>query len=220
MNDFSENSNSNLTLGQKLKQTREEANLRQEDVAQRLFLSKKIINALENDDYSNIAAPTYARGYLRSYAQLLMLSDVEILKAFDKLKPAFTDPGKPVSECDICKDQKVAINSKTMHIFTLLTIATLVLLVLIWSFSHRSTVDIKNIVVKEADKTQVSTEVAQPETEPLKIALPVNTDAEAKPEPVNNVKKPASSSNKQSKSNHNPVIVDHSVNSNDTNPKD
>lgn len=35
----------------------------QDEVAKQLFLGKEIIASIEDDDYSKIVAPVYARGY-------------------------------------------------------------------------------------------------------------------------------------------------------------
>ena len=71
--------------GNLLQQARLDLRLAPEDVAQILHLSSKQIIALENDDYKTLSGPTYVRGYLRSYAQLLGLSPEKVVEAYNSL---------------------------------------------------------------------------------------------------------------------------------------
>src|SRR3989344_2061181 len=78
--------------GRLLHQARQDLRLAPEDVAQILHLSPKQIVALEKDDYKTLPGPTYVRGYLRSYAQLLGLSPEKVVEAYNSL----TIPSKPI----------------------------------------------------------------------------------------------------------------------------
>lgn len=59
------------SIGVRLKQAREEAGLSQEDVAASLKIPVKGIRQLESGDSSQLGAPVFVRGQLRSYARLL-----------------------------------------------------------------------------------------------------------------------------------------------------
>ena len=78
--------------GRLLRQARLDLRLAPEDVAQILHLSSKQITALEMDDYQSLPGPTYVRGYLRSYAQLLGLTPEKVVEAYNNL----TIPSKPI----------------------------------------------------------------------------------------------------------------------------
>jgi cytoskeleton protein RodZ len=71
--------------GNLLCQARVAQGLSREDVAQRLHLAARQIVALENDDYANLPGPTYVRGYLRGYANLLGLKPERVLAAYATL---------------------------------------------------------------------------------------------------------------------------------------
>lgn len=71
--------------GSLLCQARVAAGLSREEVAQRLHLAPRQIVALENDDYANLPGPTYVRGYLRGYANLLRLKPERVLAAYATL---------------------------------------------------------------------------------------------------------------------------------------
>ena len=45
------------------------------------------IRDLENDDYSHFSSPTYARGFVRTYARALGLDEYKILRQLDQKLP-------------------------------------------------------------------------------------------------------------------------------------
>jgi len=74
--------------GALLAQARAELHLAHEEVAAKLHLATRQIQALEQDDYSSLPGATYVRGYLKSYALLLGLSPEPILEAHTRLTAA------------------------------------------------------------------------------------------------------------------------------------
>ncbi|MDH5190425.1 MAG: DUF4115 domain-containing protein [Gammaproteobacteria bacterium] len=79
-----------LGPGEKLRKTREEAGLSQQDVANKLNLHIKTINALENDNFDVLPEPIFVYGYLRAYARLLEISDTPLIEAYSQL--GYSDP--------------------------------------------------------------------------------------------------------------------------------
>jgi cytoskeleton protein RodZ len=71
--------------GRMLRQARLDLRLAPEDIAQILHLSSKQITALEADDYQRLPGPTYIRGYLRSYSQLLGLVPEKVVEVYNNL---------------------------------------------------------------------------------------------------------------------------------------
>ena len=78
--------------GAQLAQARADLHLALEDVAAKLHLATRQIEALEQDDYSSLPGVTYVRGYLKSYALLLGLSPEPILEAHTRLTAAPVTP--------------------------------------------------------------------------------------------------------------------------------
>lgn len=86
MDNTLESTDSSLqTPGQMIKAAKEARRITTSEVVQRLLLSKQIINALEEDNYSKISAQVYAEGYLKAYAQFLQIPVDTILKSFRRL---------------------------------------------------------------------------------------------------------------------------------------
>jgi len=77
--------------GAMLRQARADLRLSVEDVAQRLRLAPRQIAAIENEDYEHLPGPTYVRGYLRSYAQLLGLVPDAVIERYNR-QPAAVRP--------------------------------------------------------------------------------------------------------------------------------
>jgi cytoskeleton protein RodZ len=71
--------------GKMLLHARLQAGLTQEQVAKELYVTVYKVNALEADDYSRLSSDTFARGYIRSYANLVKVDVVVILTAYDAL---------------------------------------------------------------------------------------------------------------------------------------
>jgi cytoskeleton protein RodZ len=68
------------TIGQKLKNAREEKRLTLEKVFEDIRIRIQYLEALEADDLSIMPSPVQARGYLRNYAQYLELDFNQLLK--------------------------------------------------------------------------------------------------------------------------------------------
>lgn len=95
MNEHPENASvvSPLGPGAQLALARNDLRLSHEEVAAKLHLATRQIQALEQDDYRSLPGPTYVRGYLKSYALLLGLTPGPILDAHARLTgtPAASD---------------------------------------------------------------------------------------------------------------------------------
>ena len=60
-------------IGQRLRHAREQAGLSVAEVATRLKMPARVVEALEAEDWARLGAPVFVRGQLRSYARLLGL---------------------------------------------------------------------------------------------------------------------------------------------------
>lgn len=76
------NEQDDTSLGFILQQAREQRGLTQAQAATQLNLKIAVIAQMEAEQWDQSVAPTFMRGYLRSYARLLKLSETEILQAF------------------------------------------------------------------------------------------------------------------------------------------
>lgn len=85
-----------LTPGQQLRHAREIKKLTQEMVAKQLFINKQTVIYLEEDNYSKLVAPVYARGYMLSYARLLQIPTEPLMVEFTKLTEQINNDQPPM----------------------------------------------------------------------------------------------------------------------------
>ncbi|WPC73531.1 cytoskeleton protein RodZ [Vibrio porteresiae] len=71
-----------LQPGTLLKNKREELGLSQKQIAARLRLKETIIISIENNEFDSEQVATFTRGYLRSYAKAVGITDKEILESY------------------------------------------------------------------------------------------------------------------------------------------
>ena len=74
-----------LSPGKILLRARLLAKLTQEQVAKELYVTVYKIQSLETDDYTQVKSDTFARGYIRAYANLVKADVVDVLAAYDAL---------------------------------------------------------------------------------------------------------------------------------------
>lgn len=79
----SQDKNVSMTIGQRLRQAREQRGLTQQAVAERLCLKITTIRDIEDDNISTDLTSTFTRGYIRSYGKLFNLPEEDLLPMLD-----------------------------------------------------------------------------------------------------------------------------------------
>lgn len=164
------------TVGDSLRQRRQQLNMSMEEAAKRLNLPLTTIDALENDRFSTLNSATYCQGYLCAYARLLQLDEHGLLKRYRQYTPASV--AEPVSS-----DGRRRRNLQSAPL--LLAISGLLLLCLI-SFFFREQVDTRALprANTNIDQSQNLLSVLQPSVinAPATTTLP-DTVLQATPPP-------------------------------------
>ena len=124
--------NDNMSLGQQFQQAREDQQLSVADVANRLRLLKRRISEIENEDFSQSPAKAYMRGYVRSYARLLGLPELEVMQQFEALDLAEHSP----KHMGFANQQDITSRHPMIRWISYGMIAVLVGLVVIWVKNH------------------------------------------------------------------------------------
>ncbi len=75
---------STVSIGVLLANSRNHAALSQADVADQINLPIRIIKALEEDDFEQLPASTYVRGYLRNYARAVEADAEDMIAAYNE----------------------------------------------------------------------------------------------------------------------------------------
>lgn len=79
-------------LGSFLQSIREEQGLSVQEVSERLKFTVRQVEALEAGSYGQLSGRTFVRGFVRGYARLLGLSDVDLLLQLEKELPEEAPP--------------------------------------------------------------------------------------------------------------------------------
>lgn len=138
MNDTGHNADNDVsqgpTSGELLREARQTRDLSLQEAAVKLHLHQRIIEALENDDQSQLPTPIYVRGYLRNYARLLGLDPHSVLNAYDG-----NDNQHPQLRPPLKAPSQVSSSDKPVKAVTyLLTLGLVVLLLAWWQSRHLS----------------------------------------------------------------------------------
>jgi len=73
---------SGIGPGDRLQAARIEMGLTVEDVANRMHLSVAILESIEENNFEDITAPIFVKGYLRAYARIVSLSEEEMIQQY------------------------------------------------------------------------------------------------------------------------------------------
>lgn len=161
-----------ISFGDKLRQTREALNLSLEDVAKAISLRPSILEKLENNEFVQKNVPsTFLRGYVRSYAKFLRIPDAEWANL------TFGEAHKN----DLSKNARatLSVNQYSSHSRWVGTLTTIILLAAVgmtglwwWQNYQKSNEERDNLVQTYVEKEKTA-EV--PVTHSNKIPVTVNS---------------------------------------------
>jgi len=177
--------------GKLLTDARLKLGLEPQNVAEMLHLREYQIRALEADDFDNLPEPTYVKGYLRAYCQLLSIDAEKIIKMYsDSVQP-------PVRESfeGLATEKQAASNDNLVKLVSIAMVALVAgLAITFWLTSREpessAAPDAGTVETSAAGTPQVPTTVIdEPETTPETQATPdlssePASTLEAKPEPT------------------------------------
>ena len=151
------------TPGKLLLHGRLQAGLTLEQVAKELYMTVSKVNALENDNYGAVNSHTFARGYIRAYANLLKLDVVVLLAAYDKhianLIPSDNDVQSGSSTTTAKK--MPAKNKSAWHFFVFIIIFFVGLwLISVWFLDNHPEVEYVLPAVNSSNMTHQGSSIA------------------------------------------------------------
>ena len=113
--------------GQLLKEARKKTRRRYKRLSSELGIPEKYLEALEENNFSIMAGPTYVKGYLRAYAKKLDLDPETVIAAFDR----YLKDQRRLEKKGIKKEQKIETKKKVSYIYALIffLIASITLLI-------------------------------------------------------------------------------------------
>ena len=113
--------------GELLKEARKKTRRRYKRLSSELGIPEKYLEALEENNFSIMAGPTYVKGYLRAYAKKLDLDPETVIAAFDR----YLKDQRRLEKKGIKKEQKNETKKKVSYIYALIffLIASITLLI-------------------------------------------------------------------------------------------
>jgi cytoskeleton protein RodZ len=170
--------------GKLLTDARLKLGLEPQNVAEMLHLREYQIRALEADDFENLPEPTYVKGYLRAYCQLLSLDPEKIIKMYsDSVQP-------PVRESfeGLATEKQAASNDNLVKLVSIAMVALVAgLAVTFWLTSREpestDTPDAGSVETSASETPQVPTTVIdEPEKTRETSAAPEHSAEPSSPE--------------------------------------
>src|SRR5471030_1986066 len=102
------------TVGKQLQEARLARNWTPELTASETKIKVDRLRDLESDDYSHFTSPTYARGFVRTYARSLGLDEYKILRQLDNKLPD-DDSANIVTETGVAYLPETAMPPRAAH---------------------------------------------------------------------------------------------------------
>lgn len=84
-----------LTLGEKLRQAREERGVSISEVAEQTRISAQYLGCIENDDYRTLPGGIFNKGFVKSFAKVVGIDEQEALQDYTQL---IANQGSPVAD--------------------------------------------------------------------------------------------------------------------------
>ena len=113
--------------GELLKEARKKTRRGYKRLSSELGIPEKYLEALEENNFSIMAGPTYVKGYLRAYAKKLDLDPETVIAAFDR----YLKDQRRLKKKAVKKEQKKETKQKFSYIYTVIFLLIALIMLLI-----------------------------------------------------------------------------------------
>ena len=181
-----------LTLGEKLRQAREERGISISEVAEQTRISPHYIDSIENDDYRTLPGGIFNKGFVKSYAKYVGIDEQEALQDYSRL--ISNQEGAPSDEPKTYKPEVLTDDRATSSMIPTLIFAVIILGLMSWGLLKlvdyyqnqpsqpvANTNTANNTTVANTNSNAVNTNVAQPLTAVNEIKIEIKTSGEPVP---------------------------------------
>ena len=145
--------------GELLKEARKKTRRRYKRLSSELGIPEKYLEALEENNFSIMAGPTYIRGYLRAYAKKLDLDPETVIAAFDR----YLKDQRRLKKKAAKKEQKKETKKKFSNIYAVIFLLIVLIMLLIVFFPEGN----NNSEKKEDMRSYSETEIQNSNNIPL-----------------------------------------------------
>ena len=113
--------------GELLKEARKKKGLRYRKLSSELGIPEKYLEALEENNFSIMAGPTYVRGYLRAYAKKLDLDPELVITAFER----YLKDRRKQEKSSLKKDNKKGRKQKFSFLYASILLVIILLIIFV-----------------------------------------------------------------------------------------
>ncbi len=139
MNGFTRKKVMSLTLGEKLQQIRAERRMSLGEVSRGTRIQSKYLQYLENGEYEKLPAQVYVKGFLRSYAGFMGISEAPLIKAYEREQGiAYNIKKEKENGCEEKKKKPFSIHTfaVTPKMITLVVVVFVTLAIFFYLYSE------------------------------------------------------------------------------------
>jgi len=137
--------------GDRLQAARIEQDLSIEDVATRMHLSIGILKAIEVNNFDEVTAPIFVKGYLRAYARIVSLDEDEIIQQY---LDYYSDEDPPISSTSNLAPEISSDDARVKWTTYLVIIGLLGLLAVWWWNQYQIKTDVVSLDAEQIDSMQ------------------------------------------------------------------
>ena len=139
--------------GSQLQAARIDRGLSVEDVANRMHLSTRIIESIEENDFDVITAPIFVKGYLRAYARIVLLNEDEMIAQYTE---AYSN-SDPIITSTSTIATVITVDDARIKWTTYLVILVLMVLIGIWWWNkNQNRADVLSLDALQSDSLSQS----------------------------------------------------------------
>ncbi len=119
-----------LTLGEKLRQAREERGISISEVAEQTRISPHYLDLIENDDYRTLPGGIFNKGFVKSYAKYVGIDEQEALQDYTSL--VATQEGIPSDDPKTYKPEVLTDDRNSSSMLPTIIFAAIILGLMSW----------------------------------------------------------------------------------------
>ncbi len=139
--------------GDRLQAARIENGMSIEDVAARMHLSVGILKAIEENNFDDITAPIFVKGYLRSYARIVSLGEDEMIHQYLNY---YSDEDPPISPTSHLPPELSPDDARIKWTTFLVVVGLLGFLTFWWWNQYQAKPDVVSLDTEQTDSMQLA----------------------------------------------------------------
>ncbi|MDH5355951.1 MAG: helix-turn-helix domain-containing protein [Gammaproteobacteria bacterium] len=162
---------SGIGPGDRLQTARIEQGLSIEEVANRMHLSVSILQSIEDNNFDDITAPIFVKGYLRAYARIVQLNEEEMIQEYLNF---YSDEDPPINSTSNTSPE-ITSNDARIKWTTYLVIIVLAGLIAAWWWNENQD---RNNVASLAVEESTALIDAEPAEDNADVTSEISADSD------------------------------------------